>query len=427
MNKTFSIYTLGCKVNSYESEYLREQMEEAGFVLKDFTEECDIYLINTCTVTNQSDQKSRKIIREAKKRNSKALVVALGCFINSSYPHLIDEIDIAVGNNHKSEIVSLIKEYFKKEEKIIRIDQEQKFEDMKINNFLNRTRAFLKIQDGCNAFCSYCIIPYVRGKSSSKDPKQVIKEVNDLVNKGYKEIVLTGIHTGRYGQDININLATLLKEIFKNKDLVRLRLSSIEVNEITEEILEIFKKEARFANHFHIPLQSGSDKILKKMNRKYDKAFYEEKIKEIRKIRSDVAISTDIIVGFPEEREEDFKETLEFSKEIGFSKIHVFPYSKRENTVASKMIQVDGNIKKRRSELLRNLSHELEKQYMEKFIDKKVLVLIEEIKDSFSYGHTSNYLHVRVRGKLKHNEEYEVIIKDIKYPYMIGIINDNRS
>lgn len=419
------IYTLGCKVNSYESEYVANLFKEKGYEIVDFNTVADIYIINTCTVTNGSDSKSRKIIREAIRNNPNACIVAMGCFVESSKDNLIDGINICIGNKDKSKIVELVEEYNKKNKNINHIvPLDNEFEDMYINKFGNRTRAFVKIQDGCENYCTYCIIPHVRGKCRSKKLETVINEIQALVNNGYKEIVLTGIHTGSYGIDLNVSFASLLKEIIKIPNLYRLRISSIEVTELNSDVLEVLKNSKIICNHLHIPLQAGSNEILKLMNRKYDLDFFNKKLEEIRKLRKDINITTDIIVGFPGETEELFKQTLENSKKFGFSKIHVFPYSERKNTPAvkfkNKVSEID---KKDRVKRLINLSEELEKEYMKKFINKDVEVLIETNSDGYSIGHTSNYLLVKIKGNYKQEEIVNVKIKDISYPYVIGIEN----
>ena len=418
------IYTLGCKVNSYESEYVAKLFEENGYTISDFNDICDIYIINTCTVTNQSDVKSRKIIREAIRRNPEACVVAMGCFVESNRDKLPEGIDVIIGNKDKSKIVELVEKYL--EEKVpvnvLADDLGLEFEDMEIKSFGDKTRAFVKIQDGCENYCTYCIIPSVRGKCRSKKLDTVIKEITDLVNNGYKEIVLTGIHTGHYGFDLNVSFADLLKEIVKIPNLYRLRISSIETTELNDEVLDVLRNSNIICNHLHVPLQAGSNEILKLMNRKYDMDYFINKINEIRSIRPDIAISTDIIVGFPGETEELFKQTLDNSKKIEFSKIHVFPYSMRNNTPAAKMKnQVDGNIKKDRVKRLIDLSEELEKEYMEKFIGKEVEVLIERNIDGDSIGHTSNFLLVKIPNSGYDKEEIvNVKITDVDYPYVIG-------
>ncbi len=417
-----AIYTLGCKVNSYESEYVANLFKNNGDEIVPFNEKADVYVINTCTVTNNSDSKSRKIIREAIRNNNHACIVAMGCFIESSKDHLIDDINIVIGNKDKSKIVELVAEYLKTHtdvNHIVPLDKE--FEDMEITNFGSKTRAFVKIQDGCENYCTYCIIPYVRGKCRSKKLETVIEEITTLVNNGYKEIVLTGIHTGSYGVDIDVSFANLLKEIIKIPNLYRLRISSIEVTELNSEVLDVIKDSKIICDHLHIPLQAGSNEILKLMNRKYDLNFFINKINEIRSIRPEISITTDIIVGFPGETEELFQETINTSRKIAFSKIHVFPYSERRNTPAEKFPgKVDIHKRKERSRELIKVSEELEKEYMKNFIGKKLEVLIETNHDNYSIGHTSNYLQVKIDGIYKHEEIIKTEIISVEYPYCIG-------
>ena len=419
------ILSLGCKVNTYESEYIRNILEKRGYEIKDFSEKCDIYIINTCTVTNTSDTKSSKMLRRARKENPDAIIVAMGCFIESNKDNPIPGIDIVIGNRDKDKVPDLIDEYLKNKERIIRLYKGRTdiFEDMYITNFPGRTRAFVKIQDGCDNFCSYCIIPFVRGKCRSKDKDKVIEEITALVNNGYKEVVLTGIHTGSYGRDLDISFADLLNEIIKIKGLKRLRISSIEATELNEDILNILKNSNIIVDHLHIPLQAGSNEILKSMNRKYDLKYFEDKIAEIRSIRPDISITTDIIVGFPGETEELFKETLNTVKRINFSKVHVFPYSERKGTKSERLPnKIPSNIKKDYVKRLIELSKELEIEYASKFIGKELEILVEQTKDDFSYGHTSNYLNVKVKGKLPHNELIKVKITSVDYPNVIGEI-----
>lgn len=416
------IYTLGCKVNTYESEYVINELKKNNYQICDFDDICDIYIINTCTVTNTSDIKSKKIIRRARQKNKDACIIAMGCFIQAN-PHLkLDEVDIAIGNKDKSRIIELLDEYFAKKKPIVNTYEniDEYFEDMYIEKFESRTRAFIKIQDGCENFCSYCIIPYVRGKCRSKPFNTVLKEVNNLVANGYKEIVLTGIHTGNYGVDINKKFSDLLKELIKIKGLKRLRISSIEITELTDEVLDIIKNSDIIVNHLHIPLQAGSDKVLKLMNRKYDIKYFINKINYIRSIKKDISITTDIIVGHPLEDEKTFYDSIETIKKINFSKIHVFPYSKRDGTVAATMEQVDPSLKKNRTKALLKLSKDLEEQYMKAFLNKDLEVLIERVKDDYSYGHTTNYLHIKVLGNYNSGDIIKVKIKTIDYPYCIG-------
>ena len=369
--RSVGVLSLGCKVNTYESEFVINELKNAGYEIKSFDDICDVYIINTCTVTNNSDAKSRKMIRQAINRNPNACVVAMGCFIAANFDYREKGLDIVLGNKDKSRIVELLDNYFTNKEMIV---DEYKgrlkdFEDMYISNFPGRTRAFVKIQDGCDNFCSYCIIPFVRGKCRSKDEEKVIEEVETLVKNGYKEIVLTGIHTGSYGNDLDTSFADLLKKLVKIKGLLRLRISSIETTELNEEVLKVLKDSKVLVDHLHIPLQAGSNEILKAMNRKYDLDYFFHKIEEIRTIRPNIAISTDVIVGFPGETEEYFEKTIDTCKKIGFSKIHVFPYSERKGTASSRMTnKMNQSIIKSRARSLIEVSKELEIAYMKNFI-----------------------------------------------------------
>ena len=421
--KSVGVLSLGCKVNTYESEFVINELKKAGYEIKDFDEVCDVYIINTCTVTNNSDSKSRKMIRQAIRRNPNACVVAMGCFIASHMDYKEAGLDIVLANKDKSKIVELLDEYFDKKEQIIDLYDKRltDFEDMYITSFPGRTRAFVKVQDGCDNFCSYCIIPFVRGKCRSKDYDTVIKEVTELVNNGYKEIVLTGIHTGSYGIDLDYSFADLLRSLIKIDGLKRLRISSIEVTELNDEVLDIIKNSNVIVDHLHIPIQAGSDEILKAMNRKYDLAFYKEIINRIRNIRKDIAISTDVIVGFPGENISLFHKTIETCREIGFSKLHVFPFSEREGTKAARLSnKLDGKTKKDYASKLIEVSKELEINYMNRFVNKRLDVLIEEYKDGYSYGHTSNFIYVKIKGEYEHNEFVSVLLKEVEYPYMLG-------
>lgn len=413
---TVGICTLGCKVNLYESMYLTSRLREEGFEIRDFSEVCDVYIINTCTVTNNSDAKSRKMIHSAKAKNPKACLVVCGCFVESANRDKNSNFDfsicnVVVGNSNKDKIPMYIKEFFKTGKNIVDLEdvREASFTDMFINEASGKTRAFVKIQDGCENFCSYCIIPFVRGKCRSKAKDKVIFEITELVRRGYKEIVLTGIHTGNYGSDIGTNFASLLKEILTIPNLERVRISSIEITELDEEFFELLKNP-KICNHLHIPLQSGSDKVLKLMNRKYDTKMFLNKIKRIRAIRPDISLTTDVIAGFPMEEDDDFLDCLKFIRKVNFSKVHVFPYSMRNGTKAAGMRQVDGKIKKERVQELLELSEDLERSYYESFIGKTEKVLIEKVEEGIAYGHTSNYLYLKLVGDYKENEIYEIKI-----------------
>lgn len=419
------ILTLGCKVNMYESEFVANLLKSNGFEICDFHDVCDVYIINTCTVTNTSDIKSRKMIRQAIRNNPDACVVAMGCFIEANKNYQIPGLDIVIGNKDKSKIVELIHQYFEKKNiiKDLYSNRFTEFEDMYIKEFPGRTRAFVKIQDGCDNFCSYCIIPFVRGKCRSKDKDKVISEINDLVSNGYQEVVLTGIHTGNYGYDKDYDFADLLSEVVKIEGLKRLRISSIEITELNDRVLSIIKDNDVIVDHLHIPMQAGSDEILKLMNRKYDLDYYFKKIEQIRKIRPMISITTDVIVGFPGEDEKLFEKTIETCKKIGFAKIHVFPFSLRNGTKAEELPNhLSNEEKKKRSRKLLEVSKELENNYFSKFIGKSGSVLIEQYKDGYSYGHTGNFLNIKIEGKLEHNKFYDVLITDISYPYCIGKI-----
>ena len=332
-------YTLGCKVNSYETEFLINEFKKKGYEIVDFNDHADIYIINTCSVTNTADQKSRKIIREACK-NKGAIVVVMGCYsqVKSDVIKEIEGVSIIIGNKDKNKVVEYVENYIKDKDEFINIQKIENatFDDMFIEKFENHTRAFVKIQDGCNNYCSYCIIPYTRGNVRSKEKNFVIDEVKALASNGYKEIVLTGIHTGHYGQDLKeYDFSDLLLELEKIDGIERIRISSIEIVELSDKFLEVLKSSKKIVDHIHIPLQSGCDKILKLMNRRYDMKYYIDKINKIKKIRPNIAITTDVIVGFPNETDEDFKETVNNIKKIGFTELHVFPYSKREGTKAA--------------------------------------------------------------------------------------------
>ncbi len=401
------IETLGCKVNTYESEVIKEEFLRNGYELADNLSDANVIVVNTCSVTNQSDAKSRKVIRNARKNNKNAILVVCGCSSQNHQDELKDlGADILIGNKDKSKIFDYVNNYDNKQiinyYNMINTD----FEKMSLDNYSERTRAFVKIQDGCNNYCSYCIIPYLRGTIRNKDLNDAINEINTLVNNGFKEIVLTGIHTGSYPE-----LVKLIQEISKNDKLERIRISSIEATEINDEFLKELKNNNKICNHMHIPVQAACDNTLKKMNRKYDMNKFKEIINKIREVRPDINITTDLIVGFPTETKEDFLESYNNAKEIKFGKIHVFPYSKRDGTVAAKMksIVTDAE-KKERTHKMITLSNKLENEYYNKFIDKTLSVLVEEVFDKYCTGHTDNYIKVIINKKLEHNKFYNVKI-----------------
>lgn len=409
----FCIKTLGCKVNTYESELIHGLFVRKGYVYDE--DNADIYVVNTCTVTNMSDRKSRQIIHGIRNNHKDSIIVVCGCYSQNAYnTGKLDDIDadIILGNKDKSKIVEYVEDYLKNKvaKKVFYDIMDVPFENMELVNTFDRTRAFVKIEDGCENYCTYCIIPYVRGKVRSKDHNLVIEEVTNLVNNGYKEIVLTGIHTGHY-VDGDYNFASLLKDLINIKGLIRLRISSIEINELTDEVLDIFKNSSILVPHLHIPLQSGSDRILKEMNRKYDKKYFIDRINYIRSIKPDVSITTDVIVGFPTESEEEHIESMDTIRKIGFTKVHTFPYSDRYGTPASEMSgKIDGNVKKRRVKEIIELSSELERMFYEKFYNRQLDVLFEEEKDGYFIGHTANFIKVKVKGNYKINEIFSVLL-----------------
>ena len=408
----FYIETFGCKVNTYESNYIKESLLKSGFLFVDKMNTADIIIINTCTVTNTADSKCKKFVRRVRRENPNSILVVVGCSVQNNFTEYQDmNIDILLGNIGKSKLVDIINNYLETKEKYNYFEKNRDlpFEDMAINDF-DHTRAFIKIQDGCDNFCSYCIIPFMRGKCRSKDFKEIMKEAKDVVKTNHHEIVLTGIHTGSYNFE-GKDLVDVINELSKIDGLDRIRLSSVEITELNVKFMDMLKVNNKFCNHLHIPLQAGSDNTLKKMNRKYDMKYFFNKINEIRNIRPDISITTDIIVGFPEETDSDFEETYENAKKLKFSKIHVFPYSKRNGTKASLMKEVSSIEKTNRVHKLLDLSNILEKEYEEKFIGKDVDVLIEEVKNNESIGHTSNYLRVVIPEKLEKNKIYKVKYK----------------
>lgn len=408
------ICSLGCKVNIYESELVTNILKNNNYTVVDFEDKADIYIINTCSVTNESDKKSRKMINRAKKNNPAAIIIVMGCYSQVNAEDI--DVDIVLGNKDKSKIVEIIEEYIKtkQKKKIIYDLTKVEFEKMEITNFDSHTRAFVKIQDGCNAFCSYCIIPYVRGRVRSKDPEDVIKEVTTLVEKGYKEIVLTGIHTGRYGTDINTNLEELLNKLVNIPNIYRIRLSSIEINEITPGIKELLKENKVMAKHLHIPLQSGSNKILKLMNRRYNKEEFLSMVDNLRDI-PDISLTTDLIVGFPNEGEEEFNETIDTLKKIGFIKIHTFPYSKRKGTPAAIMDnQVFPEEKKKRVHRILDLSNKYEHNFYESKIGKIYDGVVEVHSNGTTIVHTSNFIPVIINYIVEEGTIVDVKIEKVE-------------
>ncbi len=419
----FYIYTLGCKVNAYESQVIEDMLIKNNYELVD-EEDADIYIINTCSVTNTADNKSLKTVRRALRNNPNAIVIVMGCMTQAN-PDILDGLDVSIilGNKYKSDIPNLIEEFKKTKKPIKKIEniRNTSFEEMKLNNF-NLTRAFVKIEDGCNNFCSFCIIPYTRGGVRSRNFLDVINEVRLLVSEGHKEIVLTGIHTGHYN-DEGHTFSELLEYLSCVTGLERIRISSIEITELNEDFMKVLKNSNVIVDHIHIPLQSGSDEILKLMNRKYDKKYFIDRIDYIRKEIPGISITTDLIVGFPNEGDNEFNETLDTLAKIKFSKIHTFPYSKRDGTVAASMSnQVDNTTKKERVNKVLKLSYINEIEYFKENIGKTFSGVIESRSNDKKIVLTSNYIPVIVDTNLDNNTILNVKITSVKDDNVYGEI-----
>ena len=392
---------------------MAQKFIENGYQKLEFDEKADIYIINTCTVTNMADKKSRQMLRRVKEINPEAILVAVGCYAQVAKEKLeqIPEIDLILGINEKNDIVKYV-EQASKNTYVSDVLHQTEFLDFGDVTYTEKTRAVIKVQDGCNQFCSYCIIPYARGRIRSRKPESVIKEITDVAKEGIKEVVITGIHIASYGKDFNTEyrLIDLLEEIQKVDGIQRIRLGSLEPTLITEEFVTRLKKLSKICDHFHLSLQSGCDETLKRMNRKYTTDQFRHVVELLRNAYPEVHLTTDVIVGFPGETEEEFNKTYEFLKEIKFYKMHVFKYSPRSGTVAAKMPnQIDGNIKEERSNKLIELSDKNEKEYNQKYIGKEVEVLLEEREGEYLKGHTTNYMVV----KMKTNENLENTIQKV--------------
>lgn len=404
-NKKVAFITLGCKVNQYETNAMCEKFINKGYEVVEKEEKADIYIVNTCTVTNMSDRKSRQMLRRVKEINEKAIIVACGCYAQVAKEELekIDEIDIVLGNNEKKNIVDYVEKYIKEKNKIIEIEdvmQKRDFVDFGEVTYTEKTRAVIKVQDGCDRFCSYCIIPYARGRVRSRLPESVINEITQIANAGIKEVVITGIHIASYGKDFrnNYKLIDLLEEINKIEGIKRIRLGSIEPTLITEEFVNRLSKLEKICDHFHLSLQSGCDATLERMNRKYTTEEFEKVVVLLRKYYKNVALTTDIIVGFPEETNEEFVQTYNYLNKIDFYKMHIFKYSPRKGTKAALMKnQVPGDIKEERSKKLIELSDKKQKEHNEKYIGQKLEVLFEEREKEYIKGHTTNYIVVKTK------------------------------
>ena len=410
--KTFTVYNLGCKVNAYELSAISSLLIKEGF--EEDNNNPDVVIINTCSVTATADQKSRQHIRKMQKLFPNAVIAVMGCYSQGNHKFISEEIKptILLGTSHRKDVVDLIKKTLNEGGNYILIDENTRqfdYEELGITSYTENVRAFLKIQDGCNNFCTYCIVPYRRGKMRSRNKENVIKEAAYLVSQGYQEIVLSGIHVGGYGQDLkDCSFSELVDTLSNIPGLKSLRISSIEESEIDDKLIKLIQEKDNLAKHLHIPLQSGANHVLKMMNRKYTREQFIEKIKNIKKLVPDVMISGDVIVGFPQETEEDFLDTYNLCKEC-FDMLHVFPYSMRPGTVAAKMNgQISPEVKKQRSKVLLDLSDELYTKYVSRFIDKEVTVLVEKYdeQNELNIGHTTNYINVKIPTKESKVGEY---------------------
>ncbi|MBZ4663139.1 MAG: mtaB [Caloramator sp.] len=426
--KRVAFYTLGCRVNQYETEAMAEIFEKNGYEVVNFEDYSDVYVINTCTVTSIGDKKSRQMIRRAKKNNKDAIVIAVGCYAQVAPDEVskIDDVDIIIGTDNKSKILDYINEFNqskKKLNKVKNIMTVRQFEEMEIDHYQDKTRAFLKIQDGCDRFCSYCLIPYARGPVRSKKFETIIEEVNKLVDNGYKEVILSGIHVASYGKDIgNITLVDVIEKLNEVNGLERIRIGSVEPSFFNIDNIKRLANCNKLCEHFHLSLQSGCNETLKRMNRRYTTDEYKEAVLNLRRHFNYVSITTDVIVGFPGETIEEFNKTYNFLEEIKLNKLHVFKYSPRKGTKAAEFKEtVDNEEKDRRSKLLIELSDKYEKEFNKKLIGKIVDVLVEEKKEDLYYGYTRNYVKVEIKSK--NNIEGEIIntkINDMNNDILVG-------
>ena len=433
MKKTVSFYTLGCKVNQYETNAMGQQFIKNNYEIVENTQKADIYIINTCTVTNMAERKSRQMLRRVKEINPSAVLVVCGCYAQVAKNELeqIPEIDIILGINEKNEIVQIVENYMEKmaeqnkksqEAEIDDVSKQKEFLDFGDVTYTEKNRAVVKVQDGCNMFCSYCIIPYARGRIRSRKIESVVSEIKKIAKEEIKEVVITGIHVASYGKDFDnentskkIRLIDLLEAINKIDGIDRIRLSSLEPTIVDEEFATRLSKLDKICDHFHLSLQSGCDETLKRMNRKYTTQIYRDAVATLRKYYPEASFTTDVIVGFPGETDEEFAKTYEFLKEIDFYRLHVFKYSPRRGTVAEKMPnQIDGNKKEERSNKLIELSNNTENKHNKNYIDKTVKVLFEEFEDGFFKGHTTNYMMVKVAGSEEQLGKFVNKILDVK-------------
>ena len=406
MKKRAAFHTLGCKVNTYETEAMKSQLKEHGYEIVSFSDAADVYIINTCTVTNMADQKSRQMLHKARKKNPDAVIAAVGCYAQAFKDELVKDhtADLIIGNNQKSRLYELLEEYDNSkclQEAVCDLKKERTYEPMFLTSTEDRTRAFLKIQDGCNQFCSYCLIPYARGRARSRAMEDVLEEIRTLAAQGFKEVVLTGIHLSSYGVDLNEEKKPLLKEVIlavaEIEGIERIRLGSLEPNVITEEFIEPLASCSKFCPHFHLSLQSGCDATLKRMNRHYSASEYYSKCELIRRYFEHPAITTDVIAGFPQETEEEFEETCAFVEKVGFAEMHVFKYSRRKGTKADTMEgQVPEQIKTQRSHRLLEIAARKQQEYLSWYLNRQVEILTEDEVtyegETWRCGHTKEYV-----------------------------------
>lgn len=414
MSKKVAFHTLGCKVNTYETDAMEQMLLSHGYEIVSFENQADIYIINTCSVTNMADRKSRQMLHKAKKKNPNAVVVAAGCYVQAAPKEVLADagVDLVIGNNRKQDLVQILEDYFKehREEAVIDINKEQEYEELELDFVSDHTRAYIKVQDGCNQFCSYCIIPYTRGRVRSRAKQDVISEIKRIAKNGTKEVVLTGIHLSSYGKDLKdgTDLLDLIKAVQEVDGIQRIRLGSLEPRIITLEFAQELRKLDKFCPHFHLSLQSGCEATLKRMNRHYTPEEYYEKCELLREVFEHPAITTDVIVGFPGETEEEFEETYKFLEKVNFYEMHVFKYSKRKGTRAAEMEnQVPEPIKTKRSNILLELTRECSKRYRSFWIGREVNVLLEEkiVLDGevYTVGHTKEYVKAAVKGEFSSN------------------------
>lgn len=428
---TAALHNLGCKVNSYETDVMQQMLEEAGYEIKEFNDTADVYIINTCTVTNMADRKSRQMLHKAKSRNENAIVVAVGCYAQATGEKLLEDssVDIVIGNNRKKDLIRILEEYRKEhraEDTLIDINHTTEYETLMLGQTSGHTRAYIKIQDGCNQFCSYCIIPYARGRVRSREEADIEAEVTSLAAKGYKEIVITGIHISSYGVDKkDTNLLKLLQRIHKIEGLERIRLGSLEPRIITEEFAREIAALPKICPHFHLSMQSGCNETLRRMNRHYTSEEYYEKCEILRKHYEKPAITTDVIVGFPQESVEEFEATEKFVEKVNFFETHIFKYSKRQGTNAAKMEgQIPEEEKTRRSSILLDMNKRHRQAYLESFLGKTIEILVEEDMKAdgqeYQTGHTKEYMRAIVKSdKSLENQIVKAVVKEVHQGEML--------